>query len=225
MAAAVRRGRRRALGAAVLAAAVAVLPVAIATASTGTVDGDERAAAAQAVLDRVLGPGGSVVVVADTVQTSTSATSTVRWGSGVVGSVASTSISGRGAGVSRSIVQQDLVGGTTTSTVTPAGALVQQSVSVAVDRAHLGTTRLATIRRLVAAAVGLTPSRGDRLSVVAATFAKAAPPRVPAAPGPLALAAPFVGPLLWTLGGVAALGILTVLVEGRRRSERAAARS
>ena len=66
------------------------------------------------------------------------------------------------------------VGGTTTSVATPAGALVDQSVAVAVDRAHLGAIRIATLRRLVASAAGLVPSRGDRLSLVVARFARSA---------------------------------------------------
>ncbi|WP_375386797.1 flagellar M-ring protein FliF C-terminal domain-containing protein [uncultured Amnibacterium sp.] len=216
-----RRWTLAAWGAAV---ALVALPVSAATASTGTVNGDARAAAVQAVLDRVLGPGNAVVVVSDTVRTSTASTTSVRWGSGVAGTVGSRVTSVAGVGASTAVVQQHLVGGTRTSTVTPAGALVRQSVSVAVDTAHLGTTKLTTVRRLVAAAVGLTPSRGDRLSVVAARFANPAPAPVPAAPGPLAVLAPYASTILWTLGAVVATGILGAFAGGRRRGD-AVARS
>lgn len=200
----------------IAAAAFALLPVSAASASTGTVGGDERAAAVQAVLDRVLGAGNAVVAVSDTIQTSTSAVADVQYGSGVAGVVGSTRTVVAGAASSREVVQQNLLSGATTSTVTPPGALVRQSVAVAVDKAHLGRTGLATIRRLVAAAVGLTPSRGDRLSVVSATFAQpAATPVVAAAP--FAWLMPYVAPTIWTFGGVVALGILAAMFGGRRR--------
>lgn len=221
------RGRRRlsaGIAAAVLVAGLAALPTSVALASTGTVRGDQRAAAVQTVLDRVLGPGSAVVVVSDTVRTSTSSTTAVRWGSGVAGSVVASRTVAPGTGSARSTTQQDLVGGTTTSTVTPAGALVRQDVTVAVDRAHLGTVRLATIRRLVATAAGLTPARGDRLSVVTAAFVKAPAVPAPVPPGPWSIVVASAVPLLWTAGGVLALGIVGAAVGGRRRAGTTVAR-
>jgi flagellar biosynthesis/type III secretory pathway M-ring protein FliF/YscJ len=207
----------------IAAVTMVLLPTSAALASTGTDSGDERAAAAQAVLDRVLGPGNSVVTVSDTVRTSTSTTSSVVWGSGVAGATA-TSLTTSGSGSTTHVDQQNLVGGTDTVTVTPPGALVRQSVSVVVDRNHLGAMRLSSIRHLVAAAVGLTPARGDRLRVAAAAFAAARPPAAPPAPSPFAVVLPFATPVLWGLGGVVALAILGASFGGRRRA-RPAARS
>jgi flagellar M-ring protein FliF len=200
-------------------------PAAAASASTGTTSGDRRAAAVQTVLDRVLGPGTSVVVVTDTIRTSSSATATVRWGSGVARSAAASSTVVAGVGAYRSVVQQNLVGGTTTSTVTPRGGLVQQSVSVVVDRAHLGGTTAGTLRRLVTSAAGIVRSRGDRLSLVVTPFAKRVAPVRAAAPGLPALLLPYAVPLLWTFGGVAATVLLAAWAGGRRRAGKAVARS
>jgi flagellar biosynthesis/type III secretory pathway M-ring protein FliF/YscJ len=210
------RSRRTTMG---LVAILLLAPLAASTAfaSTGTVPGDDRAAAVQGVLDRVLGAGNSTVVVADTVRTSSSRTTTVRWGSGAVGSIARNSVV-TAAGSSTATVQQNLDGGTTTETATPAGSLVDQSVSVVVDRAHLGSTSLATLRRLVTATAGIVPGRGDRVSVVTATFVKPVPVTV-AAVTPLTLLTPYAVPAIWTLGGIVALLIL-VLAFRRRRPAR-----
>jgi flagellar M-ring protein FliF len=206
------RSRRTTVG---LLAILLLWPLAASTAfaSTGTAPGSDRAAAVQAVLDRVVGPGNATVVVSDTIRTSSAQTTSVRWGSGTVGAIASNTVV-TPAGTSVSTVQQHLDGSTTTVTATPAGALVDQSVSVVVDRAHLGSTSLATVRRLVTAAAGVVPSRGDRVSVVVARFAKPAPAAV-AAITPLALLKPYAVPAIWAVGGLAAL--LIVIAAVRRR--------
>lgn len=215
-----RSARRATIGAAavLLLGPVLLWPVAAsaASASTGTVPGSDRAAAVQTVLDRVLGPGNATVVVTDTVRTSTSRTTSVRWGSGVAASVAADAVVSAG-GASTAVTQQNLVGGTTTVLTTPAGALVDQSVSVAVDRAHLGSTTLATLRRLVSATAGIVPSRGDRVSVVVTRFARPAPP-TPVAVSPLATLLPYAVPAIWALGAVLALVILGAAVRGARRT-------
>ena len=209
------RSRRTTVG---LVAILLLWPLAASTAfaSTGSVPGSDRAAAVQAVLDRVLGPGRSTVVVADTVQTGASQTASVRWGSGAVGSIAQRTVV-TPSGTARATTQQNLDGSTTTVTATPAGSLVDQSVSVVVDRAHLGGTSLATLRRLVTAAAGIVPSRGDRVSVVAATFAKPAPVIV-APVTPLTVLMPYAVPAIWVLGGLIALAIIVAAF--RRRPAR-----
>jgi flagellar biosynthesis/type III secretory pathway M-ring protein FliF/YscJ len=99
---------------------------------------------------------------------------------------------------------------------TPAGSLVNQSVSVVVDRAHLGSIRLATLRRLVTASAGIVASRGDRISIVVTRFAKPAPVRSTAS-GPLAWLMPYVVPAIWALGAILAVLILGVAFRGGRR--------
>jgi flagellar biosynthesis/type III secretory pathway M-ring protein FliF/YscJ len=189
-----------------------------ASASTGPAPGSDRAAAVQAVLDRVLGPGNSSVVVSETIQTSTTGTTSVRWGSGVVASVAASEVTTSG-GTTLATVQQRLVGGTATVVATPAGTHVDQTVAVAVDRAHLGTTSLATVRRLVTAAAGIVPSRGDRVSVVAARFAPPVPVRT-AAVGPLTMLLPFAVPAIWALGALGGMAVIAAAVRGGRHHAR-----
>lgn len=206
------RSRRTTVG---LIAVLLLWPLAASTAfaSNGTVSGSDRAAAVQTVLDRVLGPGTATVVVSDTVRTSSSQTASVQWGSGVVGSIAQNTVV-TAAGTARATTQQNLDGSTTTVTSTPAGSLVDRSVSVVVDRAQLGSTSLATLRRLVTASAGVVPSRGDRVSVVVATFAKPALP-VTAAVTPLALLTPWAVPAMWAIGALVALLILVAAVRRR----------
>ncbi|TDS81048.1 flagellar M-ring protein FliF C-terminal domain-containing protein [Amnibacterium kyonggiense] len=184
-----------------------------ATASTGTVPGGDTAAAVQAVLDRVLGPGNAVVVVSDTIRTSSGTTSTQAFGSGVPQSVVAAT-----TGTSALLVQQDAVSSTSSTVATPAGGLVRQSVSVAVDRAHLGGRSVAAIRALVVSSSGIVAARGDRLSVVVTRFARPAPAPAPApAPTPLTLLLPYAPQLIWVLGAVLALAVLAGAVRGRRR--------
>ena len=209
------RDRRRAVIG--VMAVLLLWPIAASTAfaSTGTGPGSDRAAAVQAVLDRVLGAGASTVVVSDTIRTSASATSSVRWGSGVVGATAADVVVTPG-GSTVATTRQNLVGSTTTDTTTPAGALVNRSVSVAVDRAHLGSTSLATLRRLVTGAAGIVGSRGDRVSIVIATFAHPAPVTT-AAVSPVAMLMPYAVPAIWALGAIIALLILLRTIRGGRR--------
>jgi flagellar M-ring protein FliF len=205
------RARVLAAGAGAVLLLTATGAASAATASTGTVPGAATAAAVQAVLDRVLGPGGAVVVVSDTIRTSSGTTSTQAFGAGVPQSVAVAT-----TGTSRALVQQDAVSSTTTTIATPAGGLVRQSVSVALDRAHLGGRSIAAIRTLVASSAGIVASRGDRLSVVVTRFARPLTVAQPA-PGPLTVLLPYVPQLIWALGAVLALAVLAAAVRGRRR--------
>jgi flagellar M-ring protein FliF len=210
------RGSRRAtaigVGAILLLWPLAAGP---ASASTGTDPGRDRAAAVQTVLDRVLGPGTATVVVSDTVRTSSGTSTSIRWGSGVAAATTSSKVA-TAAGSSVAASQQNLVGSTATSLVQPAGTLVRQSISVAVDRAHLGSTSVAAIGRLVRSAAGVVPSRGDRLSIVVARFARPAAVVTPAVT-PLALLLPYAVPAMWVVGALLALLILVRAVRGPRR--------
>jgi flagellar M-ring protein FliF len=210
----VQRGRRVAVG---VAAVLLLWPLASATAfaSTGTVSGADTASAVQSVLDRVLGPGGATVVVSDTVRTSSSTSTSTRWGSGAVGSIATQRLVTPG-GTVIDATQQDLVGGTTTTLATPSGALVRQTVAVAVDRARIGSTSVAALRRLVAGAAGIVPSRGDRVSITVAPFAHRAAVVAPAA-SPVALLLPYAVPAIWAIGAIAALLILVRAARGPKR--------
>jgi len=214
------RGRRAVVGG---AAVLLLWPLAASTAwaSTGTVPGGDRAAAVQAVLDRVLGPGGATVVVSETIRTSSSTSTSRQWGSGVVGAIATDRVVTSG-GTTTSSTRQDLVGGTTTAVATPAGALVRQSVAVAVDRSKLGSTSLASLRRLVTGAAGIVGSRGDRVSITVARFAHPSASVAPAI-SPLTLLLPFAVPAIWALGAIAALLILVRAVRGGRRKRLPAA--
>jgi flagellar M-ring protein FliF len=210
-----RRGRVALLGA-VAAAALAVAPGPAATASTGDVPGAERAAAVQSVLDRVLGPGDAVVTIADTVRTSTTATSTVRYSGGAAGSVATSAARVGGVVTSSASSTRNLVGGTSTVVVTPPGTLLRQDVSVAIDKAHLGGRSLPALRRLVATAAGVVPSRGDRVALVVTPFARAAAASAAAPPSVLALLLPSLVPLIWASGGLLALLVGVLMLRGRR---------
>lgn len=203
-----------AIGAVLLATLLIAQP---ASASTSTGPGSARAAAVQAVLDRVLGPGNAVVVVSDTIQSSTGTSSSVRWGTGVAASAASSTLTVQGAGASVASTQQNLVGTTVTTTVTPAGALVRQTVSIVVNRTQLGSVSIAALRRMATAAADIRPARGDRLSLVAAVFAKAAAPAVAPAVTPLTVLQANGVPLIEIAGAVIALTIVLALLRGRRR--------
>lgn len=186
-----------------------------ATASTGVVPGNDRAAAVQTVLDRVLGPGNATVVVSDTIRTSSGTTTSAQWGTGTAASTTSSTVVTPG-GTSVATTSQNLVGGTTTTLANPAGTLLSQSVSVAVDRAHLGSTTPASIRRLVTGAAGVVPSRGDRISIVVTRFARTAAVVAPALT-PLALLLPYAAPAIWGAGALLAVLILARSVRGARR--------
>ena len=219
-----RRGLRRRAGAAAVAGALLLAAgtagSASASASTGSVPDGDRAAAVRTVLDRVLGPGGSTVVVAATVRTSASATTRVQWGSAVPVSTAASRTVVPGVGTTAQGTAQNAVGGTTTTVATPPGAVVRQTVSVAVDRARLGRTSVAALRRLAASAVGLVPARGDRLSLVVTRFAR---PAAVAAPqrSLLAVLLPHAVPAIQGVGGVLALLVLAGAARGRKARARA----
>lgn len=186
-----------------------------AVASTGTGPGSDRAAAVQAVLDRVLGPGNATVIVSDTIRTSTASTTSLQWGSGVVASGSSSSVTVAGTSASAS-TRQNAVSGTATDVVTPAGALVRQNVAVVVDRAHLGGVSVASLRTVVRAAAGIVRARGDRLTVVVTRFARPVPATVPV-PAPALLLMPYITPAIGVLAAVVAALILAFVLRGPRR--------
>lgn len=217
-----RRPDRRLLALAATALLLLVPAAASATASTGSGTDAGATAAVQSVLDRVVGPGRATVVVDDTIRTSTSRTTTVRWGSGVPTSIAAERVVAGGT-TSTSVAQQDAVGGSTTTVVTPPGALVRRSVSVAVDRSSLRTVGTGALRRLVAAAAGLVPGRGDRVSVIAVRFAATRTAPAPSF-GPAAILLPLAVPAIWAAGALLALTVLVrALRVGRSRRLRRAA--
>ena len=186
-----------------------------ASASTGVVPGTDRAAAVQTVLDRVLGPGNATVVVSDTIRTSSGTTTSAQWGTGTAASTTSSTVVTPG-GSSVATTSRNLVGGTTTTLADPAGTLLSRSVSVAVDRAHLGSTSLASLRKLVTGAAGVVPARGDRISIVVTRFARAATVVAPPI-SPLALLLPYAVPAIWVAGALLALLILARTVRGPRK--------
>jgi flagellar M-ring protein FliF len=144
----------------------------------------------------------------------------VQWGSAVPVSTAASRTVVPGVGTTAQGTAQNAVGGTTTTVATPPGAVVRQTVSVAVDRARLGRTSVTALRRLVASAVGLVPARGDRLSLVVTRFAT--PVAVPAPqPSLLAVLLPDAVPAIWGAGGVLAVLLLAGAARGRKARARA----
>lgn len=214
-----RRQRIAAVWAVVLAASILGAGPALA-ASPASAD---RSSQVQAVLDRVLGPGASIVEIAATVRTGARSTSSVVWGNATASSTAGYRVR-TALGSSAGSSQIDAVDRTTTTVVTPPGALLQQTVTVAVDRRAMTGVPLHRLRRLIASAAGVTPSRGDRLLVVATTFAVPTTSRPSARPWTDALV-PLAVPAIEVGGGLVAAVILAIALGGRRRRERVLGRS
>jgi flagellar M-ring protein FliF len=124
---------------------------------------DALAAPAQSALDRILGPGRSVVTASATYSAASSRLTTSYQGKQVA-PLAQARASGPGYGSS---VTQNGVGQTVTRSNVVGGQVQRLSVAVVVDSALRPAPNLVTIRALVSAALGLQPSRGDTLSVVA----------------------------------------------------------
>ncbi|CAM3318818.1 flagellar basal-body MS-ring/collar protein FliF [Occultella aeris] len=161
-------------------------------------DHEERVRAqVQAMLDQVLGAGNSTVVVAAQVSTesaerleesftapegtpahSTSSTTenytgSAGTGAGVLGpdniAVPDTEAGG-GDYNSESEVRDNALNSVTQTTTIPAGTLIRQSVSVAVDTAAAAPVNMAELSALVATAAGVDAERGDEVTVTPVQF-------------------------------------------------------
>jgi flagellar M-ring protein FliF len=213
-----RSARRSALAvAALVALALAVLQFPTSsTASASSAAGQSSAtpavtdrqalsAPAQAQLDQVLGAGHSVITASAGYGTGSSQVTT-RYDARHSAVLSQSTVSGPGyrAGTTTNGVSKTVTGSTT-----PGGQITALSVAVVVDSALRPAPRLATIRALVSAALGLQPARGDRISVVrlpmatagvhAGTAVASAQPVIPARFAPYRNSG---------LGAAAALGLL-----------------
>lgn len=197
----------------VVAASAAVQPALAARASTGVIDDSTRTAEVQALLDRVLGPGASVVAVRDEVGTSTTEVSSTTSTGGTPLAESTRRMSGGGLRSSSTSVQR-AADGTTTISETPPGTLLRQDVTVVVDPARLAGRGAPALRRIVAGAAGVVPARGDRLTVVVARLAASAPAVTPADPFAPLLRATV--PAIWSGGALIALALLVVALRRRR---------
>lgn len=160
--------------------------------------------AVQAMLDRILGPGNSTVAVSASLSNSTgtkvsetyvtpdkspvlsqSSQSEVYAGgsggasAGVLGpdNIAvptGTSTSGTGGYTSTNDVKNNAINKTTETDNIPAGSVVRQTVSVALSAAAAKTVNTASIKSLVASAVGFDQSRGDVVTVKTVGFSGSA---------------------------------------------------
>ncbi|WP_210479812.1 flagellar basal-body MS-ring/collar protein FliF [Naasia sp. SYSU D00948] len=150
----------------------------------------------QAMLDQVVGPGNSTVVVNAVVSNESaqrveesytvpegapalSETSTTESYSGsgnastgVLGpdNIAVPSGEGDGSYVNESETRNNAVDKVTETTEIPAGAISRQTVSVAVNSDAVTNINEQTISNLVSAAAGIQPNRGDQITVEAASF-------------------------------------------------------
>lgn len=157
----------------------------------------------QQMLDKVLGPGNSTIVVSAVINaatmTKTTKTQTVPsgapasstseqkqtyTGSGTPGSLASgllgtttttTGSSGTGSYTSDNLVKDNALNSVTEKQQIPAGSVTDQSISVAVNRSAASASHVGVnqIKALVAAAAGVNTARGDALSVQLVNFSTA----------------------------------------------------
>ncbi|WP_353987993.1 flagellar basal-body MS-ring/collar protein FliF [Ruicaihuangia caeni] len=156
--------------------------------------------AVQAMLDRVVGTGNATVVVAAELSLSTGerleetytnpegapaineSTTTEQYtgngdtAAGVLGpdNIAVPGNAQGGAYNSETSTRNNALNRVTESTVRPAGELVRQSVSVAVDSAAAEGIGAADLRALVASAAGIDTDRGDSVTVEVVPFSQAA---------------------------------------------------
>lgn len=196
---------------------VLLSPPAAATAAGGSAQvGQDPAveASVQSMLDTVIGPGHSHVVVVDTIDGSTASITGSRYGRALpaqqqTGRTTATASPGdRGSQVSRRAV--DAVGSVSTTTTVPAGRLLRRSTAVVVDRAVVTPARVRVLRRLLIAAVAYARSRGDVVTIAAVPF-----PAVAASGASVAAGLPAVP----VAGAVAAalVGLVLALTIRRRR--------
>ena len=207
-----------------LAAAVALFPTSpnspATAASQSPQESDPLTAQAQSQLDQLFGAGHSTIV-ANAAYTGASDTVTRSYSSRGSAPLAASNVTGSvtgSGGYSASSVQNG-VGQSVTRTSNPGGAITRLSVAVVVDASKHPNLR--AVRRTVAAAMGLVPARGDRLSVVAApmTLPVTASVATPSWPSRIA---PY-GPS--TAAVILALGCAVALVGARRAPVRRDGRS
>lgn len=161
---------------------------------------DRVRSAVQAMLDQVVGPGNSSVVVAadvnqesaerveETFTTDEDApalnesvdretfTGTDGAAAGVLGPdniAVPDGENGEGAFVSESTVRNNAVNKVTESRIIPAGAIDRQTVSVAINGAAAGGLDVTEISALVTAAAGINENRGDAVTVEIVNFNQA----------------------------------------------------
>ncbi|MDQ4138675.1 MAG: flagellar M-ring protein FliF, partial [Actinomycetota bacterium] len=154
----------------------------------------------QAMLDQVVGPGNSTVVVNAVVSNETAqrveesytvpegqpalseSTTTESYSgsgsgtdTGVLGpdNIAVPSGEGDGSYVNESETKNNAIDKVTETTSIPAGAISRQTVSVAVDSDAVTGINEQTISNLVSAAAGVQPNRGDQVTVEIASFSTA----------------------------------------------------
>jgi flagellar biosynthesis/type III secretory pathway M-ring protein FliF/YscJ len=104
------------------------------------------------------------------------------------------------------VASRNAVDRTVTTVATPSGSLLRRTVTAVVDKRRIGTASVSRLKRLIRAAAGLVPSRGDRLTVVVTPFARSAAVASPGAATP----SPLLGlavPGMWAAGGVLALQV------------------
>lgn len=188
---------------------------AVGTGTAGTADQrandyEERVrSAVQSMLDSVVGPGSSTVVVAAELslaqghrveeryevpegQPAINESTTVEQfagregagtAAGVLGpdNIAVPDATGDGAYRSDSTTRNNAVDRVTETVTSPAGTLVRQSVSVAIDAAAADGITLADVRALVATAAGIEPQRGDAVTVEIVPFSTVAAEQAQAA--------------------------------------------
>lgn len=220
------------IGAAAAPATLSVLPVSVVQpVAVQPTSAQSTQAAVQAMLDTVLGRGHAVVrVVADIGLGNGSVTST-RWGpTGPAFNQGSAVVTGpQATPVAVATQRANALGSTTTSVQTPPGALLRETVSVAVDTAALGRVTLGRLRPLIDSAAGVDVARGDVVTVVAVPFSTAAATASAAAAAAAATqhAADdrmrVIGAAATVAGGLLALGLVTALIARRRRRRPAAA--
>lgn len=171
-------------------------------------EADRLTAQAQSALDRVLGEGHAVVTVAAEYADPSERWSE-RFGPTAVPTAEATATATDGAGgrydarvtnngVDRSV--EHVVGG---------GRVTRLSVAVMVDASLQPPPSVATVRSWIGPAVGLQPSRGDRVSVLALPFTSDQVPLPGASP-----ATRVVQPAVRDYAGTVTAGLLALLLLG-----------
>ncbi|MCU1438701.1 MAG: fliF [Naasia sp.] len=197
-------------------------------------------ATVQAMLDRVLGPGNSTVVVAAEVsnesaqqvsetytapegaptlsESTTSETYTGGAGGAATGVLGPDNIAvpggegGDGSYLNESEVRNNAVDKVTETRIIPAGAIARQTVSVAVNADAVTGVNEATIENLVAAAAGIRADRGDAVTVETAAFSTSAADAAKGALAEAKAAAEQENLLRMVTTGVIVLAIVVTLI-------------
>lgn len=198
-------------------------------------------ATVQTMLDRVLGPGNSTVVVAAEVSSESAqqvsetyttpegapalseSTTSETYGGGAAGAgtgvlgpdnIAVPSATAQGGDyLSESAVRNNALDKVTETRSIPAGAIARQTVSVAVNADAVTGVTEATIASLVSAAAGIQTDRGDAVTVETASFSTSAADAAAAAIAEAKAAADQENLLrLITTGAIVAAVVITLIV-------------